>query len=130
MTQEKNPVGVISSVDGTDIQDIDREDRKEWVESLMQDIETELEAVIETGIDTASKQYNEVTFYVLVEGENCLDGYDLQINPKSFSKRLHHIVNTDKYANINMFDPTIESPTKTQKSVYDQQYYRVTVQYP
>lgn len=123
-------MGAVTSVDGIDIQDITSDIRKSWVGELMNQISENLDGVKSTAIETSSREMNEVKFYIEVDFEEAYRGYKLDINKRSFSQKLSNIVNSNKYASINILEPEIETPTKIGEETYDRPYYFVTVYYP
>lgn len=123
-------IGGVKSIDGISIQDITNDNRKSWVNQLMEKIKDNIDGIKSSNIEYTSRNLNEVKFYVQVDSEEKHRGYKLNINKRSFSQKLYNIVNNDKYATINILEPEIETPTKIDDDIYDTEYYFVTVYYP
>ena len=127
----KDDIGVISSVDGIDVNDITAQDREQWADVLVSSI-SNLDAVEEVFVEDASSSYQSVRIAAQVTSSDAYTGYELHINPHSFGQKLRHTISADTYANMNISEPTIESPTKldTATDRYDTPYYFIDVSYP
>lgn len=129
LAMSKDKIGVITHIDGTEIQSIERRHREEWVVQLQKKLE-DLEGIKETVVDQASNSYNSVVIAVVVSGDKVYKKYELDANLRSLSQRMMHIIRDDRYAGANIVEPQILSKPEKDGNLYDGQMYRIEVSYP
>lgn len=122
-------VGVITGIDGTDVNQINSEHRKEWATGVCEELE-QIEYIEEAFIDSMTRNYSSVTIAAEVANTELSSGYEITANLRSISQHIRHTVANNKYASANILENTIESPTKLRNNMYNTCFYFITIRYP
>lgn len=116
---------------GVIIDDINKEDREEWANNLINKLE-DLDGVEEGFIDSGSSYYQDIIIHLKLKSEwdDFSEMYDINVNLRSLAQKIRSILDSDKFVSANILDPEItESPNK-KNGKYDKDYYRLKVYYP
>lgn len=140
MSDESNGIGVITHIDGTQIEDITPQHREQWAEQLKQKLQ-EIESVAE--VETYPKDANNQEVEIVVGVERTKkrgysdDRYYLEANTHSISQRIMNKVREDEYAGANIVDPQLLSSPESVgenrrngRGIYKNPRYVVYVSYP
>lgn len=124
---EDNKIGVITEVNGKDISEVDKSDRREWAEKLCKKLEN-LNGVVSAFIDDHTTN----TFFLAVELESNERGRGYIIKPelRVLGKKIKKIVDEDKYASANIVANDIQPPEKINSKHHKSKYYFIEVNYP
>lgn len=126
---DKN-IGAITEVDGVDIDDVDKDLRREWAGKLVSKIEN-MTGVDDVGIEDANKWFTSVRLFIEMQATQTGSQYNLKVDPRSFSQKLRHLLDDDLYVSANLMDSEIEGPDPVEHGEgYQNKYYFVEVYYP
>lgn len=129
---DNSGIGVLTHIDGTDIDEISKSHRREWAENLCTKIE-ELDGVDEAFVSDADRYFKSVILVVSVSVERTdANEMKLSANLRSLGQRMMNTVRDDDYATANIFEPQIvDSPDPAKRdSYYKTNQYRIEVNYP
>lgn len=123
-------IGGIKEIDGINISDIDKSNRKEWSDSLCDKLEENIEPIVDSFVDSANRNHTNVTVVAELDHTENFRGFEIQYSLKSVGQKIRSELEDDKYASANVVDNIISPPELIEDNIYEGYYYFITVKYP